>query len=144
MNLELMRRDGCVGAMREYAVAQAGNVMLRDQDALNVVLGGRRLELHPRWNCMNAMLFFPWSAYIFGSQAVEEASSRPAIRHFEGPSINKPWIWGSWAPQRELYFEHRRRTPWPEVEIEEVPSPPVRAYKRARRLAGRARRRLRS
>jgi lipopolysaccharide biosynthesis glycosyltransferase len=137
MNLDLMRRDGCSVAMREYALTQSGNVMLRDQDVLNVVLGGRRLPLHPRWNCMNAMLFFPWSVYVFGAEAVEEAREHPAIRHFEGPSINKPWIWGSWAPQREAYFEHRRHTPWPEVQIEEVPSLP-------RRLGKLLRRRLRS
>jgi lipopolysaccharide biosynthesis glycosyltransferase len=134
MNLELMRRDGCTAALREYGAEHAGDLMFRDQDALNVVLGGRRRELHPRWNCMNAVLFFPWSAYVFGAAAVEEARRDPAIRHFEGPGINKPWHYGSWSPQRELYFEHRRRTPWPEVEIEGVPSLRSRLAGRVRRL----------
>jgi lipopolysaccharide biosynthesis glycosyltransferase len=133
MNLELMRRDGCTAAIRDYGRSHADHLMFRDQDALNVVLGERRLALHPRWNCMNALHFFPWSAYVFGNRALAEARAKPAIRHFEGPGINKPWVHGSWSPQRELYFEHRRGTPWPEVEIEEVPSLPGRIARRLRR-----------
>jgi lipopolysaccharide biosynthesis glycosyltransferase len=135
MNLDLMRRHGCTAAMHEFGVAHADELAFRDQDALNAVLSGRRRPLHPRWNCTNALHFFPWSAYVFGNGPVEEARRAPAIRHFEGPEINKPWSYRSWSPQREVYFEHRRGTPWPEVELTDVPSLP-------RRLAGRLRRRL--
>jgi lipopolysaccharide biosynthesis glycosyltransferase len=118
LDLEALRRDECAKAVREFGVAHAGDLMFRDQDALNVVLGERRLELHPRWNVMNSFLHFPWAAYVFGSRALEEARSRPGIRHFEGPDLNKPWHWLCQDPARELYFEHRRHTPWPDVEIE--------------------------
>jgi len=137
LNLELMRREGCSEALREYGVAHAQDLMFRDQDALNVVLAGRRLQLHPRWNSMNSFEAFPWSAYVFGVRGVDEARRNPAIRHFEGPSSNKPWHRACRFSLRELYFEHRRHTPWPEVEMEGDPGQPASL---ARRLARRARR----
>jgi lipopolysaccharide biosynthesis glycosyltransferase len=118
MNLEQMRRDGSSRALLDYAVAHAPELAWPDQDALNVVLGRRRVPLHPRWNCMNSVLMFPWAADVFGEEAVAEARARPAIRHFEGPTINKPWHYGSESPMREVYFEHRRQTPWPRCRIE--------------------------
>lgn len=118
MNLDLMRRDDSARALSEYAVAHAGELAWPDQDALNVVLGKRRVDLHPRWNCMNSVLLFPWAADVLGAERVEQARARPAIRHFEGPTINKPWHYGCESPMRDVYFEHRHRTPWPRCRIE--------------------------
>jgi lipopolysaccharide biosynthesis glycosyltransferase len=118
MDLERMRKDRCVEAMVDYGVSNADRLVLRDQDALNAVLGRRRLALDPRWNCMNSFFVYSWSADVFDTDALEAAKRNPAIRHFEGPGINKPWHRGSESPMRELYFEHRRQTPWPEVQLE--------------------------
>jgi UDP-glucose/galactose:(glucosyl)LPS alpha-1,2-glucosyl/galactosyltransferase len=118
MNLAAWRRDGCTARVRDYAREHAGRLGWADQDAMNVLLGHRRVALHPRWNCMNSVLDFPWAVDVFGAEAVEEARRRPAIRHFEGPSVNKPWHYLCERAMRELYFEHRRRTPWPELELE--------------------------
>jgi hypothetical protein len=62
---------------------------------------------------MNSVVYFDQANDVFGTEAVEEARRQPAIRHFEGPSINKPWhLLCEWK-NREIYFEHRRETPWP-------------------------------
>lgn len=118
MNLELMRREGCTAALVDWAHGHWEKLAWPEQDALNVVLGGRRVELRPRWNCMNSILLFPWSADVFGAEAVEEARRNPAIRHFEGPSVNKPWHYMCERDMRQLYFAHRRHTPWPEYALE--------------------------
>jgi lipopolysaccharide biosynthesis glycosyltransferase len=120
MNLDLMRRDDSSRALFEYARAHAAELAWPDQDALNVVLGKLRVHLGPRWNCMNSVLLFPWAADVLGAEVVEEARRRPAIRHFEGPTINKPWHYGSESPMRDIYFEHRRQTPWPRCRIEGI------------------------
>jgi lipopolysaccharide biosynthesis glycosyltransferase len=120
MNLDLMRRERCTQALEEYAREHAAELMWRDQDALNVVLGGRRLPLHPRWNCMNAIVLFPQASEVFEPDELAEARAQPAIRHFEGPAENKPWHYLCAQSMRELYFEHRRRTPWPRVRREGV------------------------
>jgi lipopolysaccharide biosynthesis glycosyltransferase len=134
MDLGSLRHDGCVASMVAYGRRFAENLTFRDQDVLNVVLQGRRLPLHPRWNCMNSVMHFPWSSYVFGVTATEEARASPAIRHFEGPTINKPWHLLSEAPLRHRYFEHRRQTPWPRVRRTGVtPANVARKIARARR-----------
>jgi lipopolysaccharide biosynthesis glycosyltransferase len=118
MNLAAMREDRSSRELIAYARANAELIAFRDQDALNVVLGERRLELHPRWNCMNAFFVFDHAADVFGDEQLEQAKSDPAIRHFEGPSINKPWHYLCERELRELYAEHRAQTPWPRVRRE--------------------------
>jgi lipopolysaccharide biosynthesis glycosyltransferase len=111
MNLDEMRDHGCTSALAEFAASRGPQLEWPDQDALNVVLGERRLPLHPRWNFMNSMRF-PWSAEVFSEGQLEEARRRPAIRHFEGPGDNKPWHLYCERKDRQLYRAHLRRTPW--------------------------------
>jgi lipopolysaccharide biosynthesis glycosyltransferase len=118
LDLDRLRADGCSRALIEYGVANRDRLLWRDQDALNVVLGHRRAPLHPRWNCMNAVLSFPWADEVFGAEAVAEARRRPAIRHFEGPDANKPWHVLCDAASRALYLQHRRATPWPRLRLQ--------------------------
>jgi lipopolysaccharide biosynthesis glycosyltransferase len=134
LDLAGLRRDGRGTALRAFVREHGDELLWPDQDALNVVLGERRLPLHPRWNAMNSVLAFPWSADVFGARAVEEARRRPGIRHFEGPGENKPWHLLCSAPGREAYFAHRRGTPWPRVRREGVTPANVarRAWRRLR------------
>jgi lipopolysaccharide biosynthesis glycosyltransferase len=113
MDLERMRQDRCMEAMVDYGVSNADGLVLRDQDALNAVLGQRRLKLAPRWNCMNSFFVYPWSADVFDRTALDAAKRHPAIRHFEGPGMSKPWHYLCEQDSRELYALHRRQTPWP-------------------------------
>ena len=113
LDLERMRADGCTAALLETATS--GRVLWPDQDALNLVLGQGRVELHPRWNVMNSVIAFPHAADVFGAERVEEARRAPGIRHFEGPSLNKPWHILFRQPGREDYLRHRAATPWPRV-----------------------------
>lgn len=123
MNLDAMRRDGCAQAMYEYGKAHADELVFRDQDVLNAVLGERIKLLHPRWNVMNSVVRFPYSPYVLGPRAVADARRRPAIRHFEGPGLNKPWHAACDSEGRELYAQHRRHTPWPDFDLEGEPPP---------------------
>jgi lipopolysaccharide biosynthesis glycosyltransferase len=117
-NLDLMRRDGAAEKLRDFGRTHSQELWWPDQDALNLVLGSRRLPLHPRWNCMNSLLEFPWSVYVFGLRAVAETRESPAIRHFEGPARNKPWHYLCPTEMRAPYLKHRRQTPWPDVRLE--------------------------
>ena len=136
MNLQAMRRDDCTRAIVEHGLAHRDHLPFGDQDALNVVLGERRVHLHPRWNCMNSVLEFPQAVDVFGAQAVAEARANPGIRHFEGPSVNKPWHAACEHRMRELYATHRAHTPWPEWEPEHDPAPPPPRRGLRARLAG--------
>jgi lipopolysaccharide biosynthesis glycosyltransferase len=135
MDLKVMRRDGCTEAMREYGVTHSDQLVLRDQDALNAVLGHSRLPLHPRWNCMNSFFEFPWSNEVFGADALERAKVDPAIRHFEGRG--KPWHYLCDHNSSSLYADHRKQTPWPRFRVEGAT--PINMLRRVRRrLRGKA------
>jgi hypothetical protein len=43
---------------------------------------------------------------------VDEAVRSPAIRHFEGPSVAKPWHYLCPTPHRDVYLETLAQTPW--------------------------------
>jgi lipopolysaccharide biosynthesis glycosyltransferase len=133
LDLARMRAEGTSRALRSFAIENAERLDWRDQDALNLVLGRRRLPLHPRWNVMSSILLFPWAGDVFGERAVREARESPAIRHFEGPALNKPWHYLCEHELRERYVQLRERTPWPHVRIEGRTPANV-----ARRLARRA------
>jgi lipopolysaccharide biosynthesis glycosyltransferase len=121
MNLDALRRDGCGERLYRFAVDHRDQLMWPDQDALNLLLGHRRLPLHPRWNVTNALLA-PWGrGTTFPPDAEAEARSSPAIRHFEGPGYNKPWHYRCEWELRDRYFTHRRQTPWPRVRLEGRP-----------------------
>ena len=111
MNLDLLRRD----AMREKILAHARAhpyLMWQDQDPLNVLFAGRWHKLHPRWNCQSSLYYYDHAYDLFGEQAVREARSAPAIIHFEGPDVIKPWHYLSKHPYRARYLAHRAETPW--------------------------------
>jgi lipopolysaccharide biosynthesis glycosyltransferase len=115
MDLALIRKEGLGSRLREYSVEHAARLKWRDQDALNEVLHDRRLPMHPKWNCMNAVMYFPNASEYFDAQVLEEARRNPHIRHFEGPSFNKPWHLLSDRESRRQYVYHRRQTPWARV-----------------------------
>jgi lipopolysaccharide biosynthesis glycosyltransferase len=114
-DLARMRREGITEELLAVTRADADGAINSDQDALNVVLSTRRHALHPRWNAMNSVLHFDEAVDAFGAEAVEQARSRPAIRHFEGPAENKPWHPRCAYADRELYLRHRAQTPWPKL-----------------------------
>ena len=118
LNLDAWRRDSCTERLYEFAVDNADTIAWPDQDALNVVLGERRTHLHPRWNCMNSVMEWDSAVEVFPPGQVEEARRRPGIRHFEGPSLNKPWHYLCERDLRDTWLEHRRASPWPDVRIE--------------------------
>jgi lipopolysaccharide biosynthesis glycosyltransferase len=112
-NLDEMRAGDCTARIVSYARGE--RLRWPDQDALNAILGRRCRSLHPRWNCMNAVFLLPEATDVFGATAVRDARARPAIVHFEGPGLAKPWHYLSKHPFRRAYLEHRAASPWPDV-----------------------------
>ena len=139
MDLSRMREEMTTKALFDFASGRGEELEWPDQDTLNVVLKERWHPLHPRWNVMNSMRF-PQSESVFGNELLADARARPAIRHFEGPGDNKPWVEGCDRDDRDLYFIHRRGTPWPTWELEaREERAPGSAVTLSRRVLGRLR-----
>jgi len=114
MDLHGLRREGISARLLDCARGRARELLWPDQDALNIVLGGSRAPLHPRWNCQNS--FFYWgerSAEVLGRTALDEALASPAIVHFEGPAWGKPWHFLNDHPYRDAWLAAQRASGWP-------------------------------
>jgi len=97
----------------EFVQGVAGPLTWFDQDALNVVFAGQWKPLEPRWNVMNSFWGWrDWAIDVFGRHPLDEAIREPAILHFEGPSLCKPWHYLCPHPYRETYLSTLADTPW--------------------------------
>lgn len=80
-----------------------------DQDVLNSVIDGDYGVLSPKWNS------FVTSQGImlnYTTSELEEAVYHPMIVHM--PGVAKPWNKNMGGKYREIYWEYRKETPWPE------------------------------
>jgi lipopolysaccharide biosynthesis glycosyltransferase len=121
IDLDQWRRESISDQLRAFAAGRpADSFPWWDQDALNAVLADRRTPMHPRWNAMNSL--WNWRGLAvdaLGEAAVDEAVGDPAVLHFEGPSLCKPWHYLCEHPWRETYRSLLRQTPWGDVAIED-------------------------
>jgi lipopolysaccharide biosynthesis glycosyltransferase len=91
-----------------------------DQDALNVVFAGQWKALDARWNAMNSLWTWPsFADDTYGGPEADAARQRPAILHFEGPLVVKPWHFLSPHPWRAAYRETLGQTAWADVPLAE-------------------------
>jgi lipopolysaccharide biosynthesis glycosyltransferase len=120
MDLARMRADRSHEAVTSAATELGDRLVWPDQDACNIALEGRWLALHPRWNAQNSLwIWSDLACGVFGPDVVEEATTAPAILHFEGPSLSKPWHALCRHPWRDEYWRQLRLTPFPDVPRED-------------------------
>jgi len=120
MDLARMRADGDVDALVRVATERGPELRWPDQDALNIVFAGRWLPLHPRWNAQNSLWGWRRAAEaVFGADLTAAAVGDPAVVHFEGPLVCKPWHSLNRHPWRAAYWATLRRTPWADTEPED-------------------------
>jgi lipopolysaccharide biosynthesis glycosyltransferase len=112
-DLDRMRREDSSSQLVEAALKHGDDLVWPDQDVLNVVFNGRWHALHPRWNTQNSFWAWrDWAIEVFGVAPLEEAAQEPGIRHFEGPSVAKPWHYLCPMPHRDEYRRILGQTPW--------------------------------
>lgn len=91
-DLDRMRRENATRRLVDVAKDLRGRSRWADQDALNVVFNTNWHELHPRYNAMNSLWTWAgWARDVYGEERWSEARRSPAVLHFEGPSVCKPW-----------------------------------------------------
>jgi lipopolysaccharide biosynthesis glycosyltransferase len=120
MDLERWRDDAVPDALVRFVVERQLPLPWFDQDAMNAVFAGGWHRLHPRWNTMNS--FWTWQPLadaLLGADAVQQAKDDPAVLHFEGPGISKPWHYLCPHPWRDAYRSALGRTPWRAVPLVE-------------------------
>jgi lipopolysaccharide biosynthesis glycosyltransferase len=113
LDLERFRAENSRSRLLALAATRAEELAMADQDALNLVFAGRWRALHPRWNAQNTLWNSPEVANeLFGETLAAEARQSPAILHFEGPSLCKPWHALNSHLWRDTWWATLARTPW--------------------------------
>jgi lipopolysaccharide biosynthesis glycosyltransferase len=113
MDLARMRRQGSAATLLRCVHERGDDLLWVDQDALNLVLGDDWTELPARWNAQNSFWDWPqWAADVLGSAEVEQARRAPAVLHFEGPWLCKPWHYLCRHPYVQTYRSVLSETPW--------------------------------
>ena len=113
MNLRAMREEKCTEQILAHAREHGTRLIWVDQDSINKVLGVRCRKLSARWNCQNSLFYWRSAKDVFGEDELQAAISNPAVIHFEGPGIAKPWHPLCRHPYTRHYRHHRSETPWP-------------------------------
>lgn len=80
-----------------------------DQDALNAVIKGDFYNLDCTYNMQSA--FFEQDHYR-KEKLLEQAFKRPAIIHFTGAGICKPWMYRNTHPFKDTYYKYLKTTPF--------------------------------
>jgi lipopolysaccharide biosynthesis glycosyltransferase len=120
MDLDRMRAEQSSAQLLKAAADLRESLIWPDQDALNVVFADRWLPLHPRWNTQNSFWGWrQWAVEVFGEDVLEEAIRQPGIRHFEGPSLSKPWHYLCPYPGRQHHRAVLAETPWAGIPLED-------------------------
>jgi lipopolysaccharide biosynthesis glycosyltransferase len=102
-------REETVGE-RCLQLLRSGNPRWGDQDALNVVLQGRWIELERRWNLQTADIGDYSVAWAHWASDIEAANNDPAVIHYT--EHDKPWIGGSQHPLAAEWFQALDQTAW--------------------------------
>jgi lipopolysaccharide biosynthesis glycosyltransferase len=119
LDLHQWRRDDLAGQIVAAARAHASEIRWPDQDVLNLVFADRWHRLPARYNAQNSYLSWRRRAErTLGAAEVEEALRQPAVVHFEGPLVCKPWHLLNHHPWRDDYRATLRRSPWSDTELE--------------------------
>jgi tRNA (mo5U34)-methyltransferase len=117
LDLDRWRTDGLVDVVLD--TARGRELEWADQDALNLALAGRWQPLAPRWNAQTSLWAWPtWADEVFGAASVAQATADPAVVHFEGPLLCKPWHVLCSHPWRDQFLEELRATPWRDQPLE--------------------------
>jgi lipopolysaccharide biosynthesis glycosyltransferase len=114
MDLDLMRRRDDASDLMACIRSQGDGMLWVDQDALNLVFEDAWCALPPRWNAQNSLWFWSeWARDVFPDEDLHEARTDPAILHFEGPSLAKPWHYLCRHPYTAQYRRVLSQTAWP-------------------------------
>lgn len=95
-----------------YLIKHHGFVHHHDQGIINAVCCGQKSLLHPKFNVMSNCFSYGWinihnamanSYYNYG--VFKDAINNPAIIHFTGADMGRPWTSDCSHPYKELFLK---------------------------------------
>lgn len=125
-NVETWRHEKIAEKGFQFVRSNPDKIKHWDQDVLNYLFEDRCLIVAERWNaCPHLWGLNPlWQPENGQFSAMEtEARDHPAIVHFAGSGLAKPWTYGCRHAWTQPYLEVRHRTPWGKFPLDGQPAP---------------------
>lgn len=122
--LDRWRQENILANGLEFAGTHPERIKHWDQDVLNCLLDARWLPLDWRWNALPHLWMQPDYADATTPRGRQAGVTRasPAVIHFAGSGVAKPWHQRCTHPWRQRYLEIRQQTPWANLPLEGSPS----------------------
>lgn len=122
IDLERWRLARCKERIIDHMLHIRSNYALPDQDLLNIVLKDDIVRIPARFNLLSQMLLHDHAglktayglreSYWIGAEELEEARRAPAIYHFSGNTLIRPWFANSRHPMAAEYHRRIRESEW--------------------------------
>lgn len=116
--LQRWRKEGMEQKFVDYLVANKGNVHHHDQGIINAVCKGRKVILNPKFNVMSNCFSYGWAningmmhGKYYNKTTFMEAIEKPAIIHFTGADMGRPWTDDCHHPFKEQFLKYYTKLP---------------------------------
>ena len=113
IDLAAWRSHRCTERILAELEHPSGPNPLGDQDIIVRVFPQETCPLDPKWNFLSQFFMLSYKGLrrivgegenlLFSAAAFEEARRHPAIYHFSGQTLGRPWFTSSRHPMRKLY-----------------------------------------
>ena len=112
INIDKWKRDDIGNKAIKYANQNHDRIKFADQDALNAIIDGNWIELHPKYNVMHNFYKngFAEVNNQFPKGQILEALDDPVVLHYSGPS--KPWHLRDEHEFKKIYWLYLKETPF--------------------------------
>lgn len=107
MNLDYWRKNDVRNNLLSFIAEKGSELTYLDQDALNVILQNKRIQLPVKYNVTPYYFHKNLDNYPKEMhEEIHEARLNPTIFHFLVPT--KPWSWGCYLPGKELFKKYQK------------------------------------
>ena len=99
------------------------NLKFWDQDVLNILFKSKWLRISSTWNATYGIFMEDLNINeLMPGEDLDNLRSDPAIVHFAGAGISKPWHYYCDRPFKDLYRKYLQHTPWHGSKLLDEPS----------------------
>lgn len=102
MDLAAWREHDCSRRFMEELMHPHGRIILPEQDVIARTMGDEVEPLPPKWNFLSQFI-------------LQRRTDKPAIYHFSGNTLGRPWFTSSKHPLREAYRQAAAEAGLPEI-----------------------------
>ncbi len=114
INCKKWREQGITKKACDYMIQNPEKIDFADQDGLNAVLVGQWKELHPSWNFIAKVAYYPYVPFVEPTNAsrkqLKSLVKKPQIIHYA--SFIKPWFFFDLIPYKKRYWIYLNESPW--------------------------------